>query len=76
MPELTLEFFQKQGRRGGKMGGALAWANLTPEQRSARAKHAVSQRKWHAVKPADETAKKPKAKAKKKAAKRAKKTMK
>jgi len=53
--ELTLEFFKKQGARGGKMGGALAWAGLTAEQRSERAKKAVAARKWHPVK-VEETA--------------------
>jgi hypothetical protein len=36
----TREFFQKTGRKGGK----AAAAKLTPEERSARAKHAVTVR--------------------------------
>ncbi|WP_180542183.1 hypothetical protein [Nevskia soli] len=51
--ELSLEFFQEQGRIGGKVGGAKAWEGLTPEERSARARAAVAKRKWHAVKPPD-----------------------
>ena len=51
MPELTREFFQKQGKRGGQLGGAMSWDKLTPEERSARAQHAVSKRKWHPPKP-------------------------
>ena len=56
IPEEVKEFFRKQGSIGGKKGGALGWAGLTPEQRTARAKKAVAARKWHAVKPVEETA--------------------
>ena len=55
-PELNLEFFQKQGRIGGKLGGKISWAKLTPEERSERARKIVAARKWHPVKPADEPA--------------------
>jgi hypothetical protein len=44
MAELTREFFQKQGARGGKMGGGISWSKMTPEERSARAKKAVDAR--------------------------------
>ena len=32
-----LSFFREQGRKGGKMGGHLAWANLDEEQRTEKA---------------------------------------
>ena len=55
-PELNLEFFQKKGRIGGKLGGPMSWKKMTPEQRSERARLAVAARKWHPVKPpAEET---------------------
>jgi hypothetical protein len=42
LPPDVLEFFRKEGAKGGRKGGSLggktAAANLTPEQRSARAK--------------------------------------
>jgi hypothetical protein len=44
LPPEVLEYFKKQGAKGGKKGGAKAWENLTPEQRSARAKNAVDAR--------------------------------
>lgn len=40
----VLEFFKKQGAKGGKIGGAKAWEKLTPEQRTERAKKAVAAR--------------------------------
>ncbi len=33
----ALEYFRTQGARGGRIGGKLAWAKLTPAQRTARA---------------------------------------
>lgn len=36
----ALAYFREQGKRGGKLGGAKAWAGLTPAERSARAKKA------------------------------------
>ncbi len=38
------EYFRKQGARGGKLGAKARMEKLTPEQRSAIAKHAVSVR--------------------------------
>jgi len=40
----SLEFFKQQGAKGGKIGGKLAAENMTPEERSARAKKAVDAR--------------------------------
>jgi hypothetical protein len=33
----ALDYFRKQGSKGGKLGGAKSWAKLTPAQRKARA---------------------------------------
>lgn len=44
LPPDVLEFFKKQGAKGGKLGGSKAWEGLTPEERSARAKKAVAAR--------------------------------
>jgi hypothetical protein len=41
LPPEALEFFRKHGARGGKIGGSKAWENLTPAERSARAKKAA-----------------------------------
>jgi hypothetical protein len=45
LPPEVLEFFRKQGAKGGKIGGSAggkkAAASMTPEQRSARAKKAA-----------------------------------
>jgi len=38
--ELNREYFQAQGRKGGKAGGALSWEKMTKAERSARAKKA------------------------------------
>jgi len=38
------EYFRKQGARGGKIGAKARMEKLTPEQRSAIAKYAVSVR--------------------------------
>jgi hypothetical protein len=40
LPTAALDFFRKHGAKGGRKGGSLSWAALTPEQRSARAKKA------------------------------------
>jgi hypothetical protein len=44
LPPEVLEYFRQQGAKGGKLGGSKAWANLTPEERSERAKKAVAAR--------------------------------
>jgi hypothetical protein len=48
LPPDVLEFFRKQGSRGGKLGGSLggkkAAEGMTPEQRSERARKAVAVR--------------------------------
>jgi hypothetical protein len=40
----ALEFFRRQGAKGGKIGGKKAAANMTQEQRSERARKAVAAR--------------------------------
>jgi hypothetical protein len=40
----ALEFFRKQGAKGGKLSGAARMKKLTPEQRSEIAKKAVAAR--------------------------------
>ncbi len=42
IPEDVLEFFRKQGARGGKKGHAARMEKLTPEQRSVIAKKAAA----------------------------------
>ena len=48
MPPEVLEFFRKQGSRGGKIGGSVggktAAAHMTPEERIERARKAVAAR--------------------------------
>jgi hypothetical protein len=44
LPPEVLAFFKQQGSIGGKLGGSKAWENLTPEERSERAKKAVAAR--------------------------------
>ena len=48
LPAAVLEFFKKQGAKGGKKGGSLggktAAANLTTAQRKERAANAVAAR--------------------------------
>jgi len=44
LPPEVLEYFKRQGSKGGKLGGSKAWENLSPEERSARAKRAVAAR--------------------------------
>lgn len=39
-----LDYFRKQGSKGGKLGGKTRAANLTPERRSEIAKIAVAAR--------------------------------
>ena len=59
---LTLEFFRQHGARGGKLGGKKSSENMTPEQRSERAKKAVAARKWHPLLTDEEKAERAKAK--------------
>lgn len=40
LPPKVLEFFRKQGAKGGKIGGKRSLETMTPEQRTARAKKA------------------------------------
>jgi hypothetical protein len=40
LPPEVLEFFRKEGAKGGKIGGKRSLETMTPEQRSARAKKA------------------------------------
>jgi hypothetical protein len=45
LPAEVLEFFKKQGAKGGKMGGAIRAARMTAEERSESARKAV-QARW------------------------------
>lgn len=49
LPPEVLEYFKKQGAKGGKIGGAVRRDNMTPEERSASARKAVMAR-WAARK--------------------------
>jgi hypothetical protein len=40
LPPEVLEFFRKQGAKGGKIGGKRSLETMTPEERVARAKKA------------------------------------
>jgi hypothetical protein len=40
LPPEVLEFFRKEGAKGGRIGGKRSLATMTPEERSARAKKA------------------------------------
>ena len=44
LPADALEFFRKQGAKGGKLSGLARMKKLTPEQRSEIAKKAVAAR--------------------------------
>jgi len=41
LPDDVLEFFRKQGAKGGKIGGTLRAARMTPEERRESARKAV-----------------------------------
>lgn len=41
LPPEALEFFRKQGSKGGKVGSKRLWASLSEEERTARAKSAA-----------------------------------
>lgn len=40
LPPEVLEFFRKEGAKGGKIGGKRSLETMTPEERTARAKKA------------------------------------
>jgi hypothetical protein len=40
LPPDVLEFFRKQGAKGGKIGGKRSLETMTPEERAARARKA------------------------------------
>ncbi len=44
LPSEVLEFFKKQGAKGGKIGGKRSLETMPPEQRTERARKAVSAR--------------------------------
>ena len=44
LPKEALEYFRRQGKRGGKLSGAARMEKLTPEQRTAVAKKAAAAR--------------------------------
>jgi hypothetical protein len=44
LPPDVLQFFKKQGAKGGKIGGKRSLETMTPEQRSERARKAVAAR--------------------------------
>jgi hypothetical protein len=46
-------YFSKMGKKGGKIGGAVRSANMTPEQRTESARNAVMARWAKAIKPSD-----------------------
>jgi len=45
LPPDIQEFFRKQGKKGGQIGGPARAAAMTPEQRSESARRAV-QARW------------------------------
>lgn len=44
LPADVLEYFRKQGAKGGKIGGKRSLETMTPEARSERARKAVAAR--------------------------------
>ena len=40
LPPEVLEYFRKQGAKGGKIGGKRSLETMTPDERTARAKKA------------------------------------
>lgn len=44
LPPDVLEYFRKQGAKGGRIGGKKSLETMTPEQRSERARNAVAVR--------------------------------
>jgi hypothetical protein len=52
IPKAALEFFRKQGAKGGKLSAAARMKKLTPEQRSEIGRKAVAARWAKKKKPA------------------------
>jgi hypothetical protein len=44
LPPEVLEYFRKQGAKGGKIGGKRSLETMTPKERSERARKAVAAR--------------------------------
>ena len=44
LPPEVLEFFRRQGAKGGRIGGKRSLETMTPEERSERARKAVAAR--------------------------------
>lgn len=44
LPPDVLEYFRKQGAKGGKIGGKRSLQTMTAEERSERARNAVAAR--------------------------------
>ncbi len=44
LPPEVLEFFERQGAKGGKIGSRVRAANMTPEERSEASRNAVQAR--------------------------------
>jgi hypothetical protein len=44
LPADVRSFFVKMGKKGGKLGGPIRAANMTPEERSESARRAVEAR--------------------------------
>ena len=53
LPPAVLDFFRKQGAKGGKKGGVIRAERMTPEQRSESARRAV-QARWSQSKETNE----------------------
>jgi hypothetical protein len=45
LPPDVLEFFRKQGAKGGRIGGKRSLDTMTPEERTARAKEGFRRRR-------------------------------
>ena len=44
LPPEVMEFFRRQGAKGGRIGGKRSLETMTPEERSERARKAVAAR--------------------------------
>jgi hypothetical protein len=51
LPPEVLEFFRRQGAKGGRIGGKRSLETMTPEARSERARKAVAAREARRQKP-------------------------